>query len=157
MSDAARPDVNGIIHRVIAEKLRFPVVIALCRIRVGGLPLDDLTIRTVAAAFSKQPNHVAELADWVASLVRPTPDARPLYICESVSCCARGAKELHDALLPELEAMGCPRSVRRVHCLDQCEYGPSVDLDGRIYVGGEECIRRDERPWRSEPFVHGEE
>ncbi len=157
MPDAERPDVKEIIRRVTAEKHRFPVVISLCRIQVAGLPLGDPAILAVAAAFSKPPTHVAELADWVSSLVQPSMDGRPLYLCESVSCCAHGAKELHAALLPELEAMGCPRPIKRVHCLDQCEYGPSVDLDGRIYVGGEECVRKDERPWRSEPFVHGEE
>ncbi len=157
MPDAARPDVKEIVRRVDGENLRFPVVISLCRIQVAGFSLDEGVIRIVAGAFSKQPAHVAELAEWVASLGRPAPDGKPLYLCESVSCCARGARDLHEALLPELEAMGCPRPVRRVHCLDQCEYGPSVDLDGRIYVGGEERIRRDERPWRSEPFVHGEE
>lgn len=131
---------------------RFAGLLALCQAAAAGHDLDE-AVGPLAGALGRDPAELRGLANWVESLRGQTPGEKKLNVCVSVSCAGHGAGRLHQALLPLIESLPGAPEIRRVHCLDQCESGPSLGCGNRIYVGRSETIIEDERSWRREPFI----
>ena len=149
--------VRAQVERVKQDGTRFPIIASVCRLLADEIAIDDRVIEVASEVLEVEADHLRSVARWVDSLLateESTP--RPLYFCKSVSCNANGAAELHAWLEPELRRLGCKIPFEAVHCLNQCEDGPSIGFCDEIFVGREERIAVDERGWRPDPMTEGQ-
>jgi hypothetical protein len=85
---------------------------------------------------------------WVQRLVNGIRERTPLVLCKGVSCSSNGAAALHHDLLQVLEDAGLTVEVQEEHCLEQCDRGPTLSIDGCAFTCAREEVVDDERTWR---------
>lgn len=78
-------------------------------------------------------------------------DQSVVHRCVSISCTSNGAQELWDLIEPEVAALNLTSQFKAVHCLARCGMGPCLGRDENIYLGQNEAIHLDDRPWREAP------
>ena len=132
---------------------QFPITTVVCRLRLKGISLDDDLVTELASELQVASERIHRIDAWIHRLISTTDTAEPLFFCKSVSCTQNGAAALDAQLIPDLKALGCRLEIKTVHCLAQCENGPSVGFGDEVFVGREEKIVRDERGWRPDPMV----
>jgi len=100
--------------------------------RVHGY-LSHEAIVQVAAVMGVTPAYLSSIASFYDMLNEEPVGRRYVYVCTSVSCHLRGAKEMYDAIA----AAGATLSdvnIREVECLGACDMAPMASIDGR-FVG----------------------
>lgn len=140
-------DLEALVREAVSVEVSFPVFTVVVKARRAGLALDERTVAAIAAGLDRAPDQVDRVARFVTDLL-VSGQATPAYRCVSVSCTMNGAVAL-GKILDEcaLETAPC-----EVHCLDQCESGPSLQVGDSIYVGTLDDVIADERPWRDGPI-----
>ena len=151
MGDGITERLSEILGGIEGAEERFAILRACLRwTRAVGHPTEDVADRIAARLGAPR-----EKARAVAAFVRDLASAPPgsvIHRCVSVSCCASGAERLFECCGEDLRA-ACPNAeIRTVHCLDQCDRGPSLGFGRAIYTGSAEEVVADERTWRDEPF-----
>jgi NADH-quinone oxidoreductase subunit E len=92
-------------------------------------------IRQVASVMQVTPAYLSSIATFY-DMLRTTPSGtRYLYVCTSVACHVRDAKEVYDALVDEAGQQGLEDvELREFECLGACDMAPMASVNGR-YVG----------------------
>lgn len=136
-------ELNRIAEAVRAEGESFPLLEAIWRAQESGLTLDQPALAALASACSCDLEQLGRLAEFAQAL----RDGRetPIRVCLGLSCRSKGSPGLHERLYRRLPEGAV---VQEMHCLDNCDRGPSLALGERIYSGGEEDVRTEERGWR---------
>ena len=92
-------------------------------------------MRQVAAVMQVTPAYLSSVATFYDMLRTEPLGSRYIYVCTSVACHLRHAKEVYDAI--EREALGQGLEdveVREFECLGACDMAPMASVDGR-FVG----------------------
>ncbi|MEZ6197910.1 MAG: NAD(P)H-dependent oxidoreductase subunit E [Planctomycetota bacterium] len=126
----------------------FPLLRGLLAARRAGHALDEVACRRFAETLGRPLEQVTAVADFVGSL----GDRARLRVCVGVSCRVNGAASLHESLAADPDCVG-PRD--ELHCLNNCDRGPSLSCGDRIYSGSSEEVRVEERSWREDPVQRG--
>ena len=92
-------------------------------------------IRQVAAVMQLTPAYLSSLATFYDMLRTEPVGSRYVYVCTSVACHVRNAKEVLDAIADEAREQGLEDcDVRQFECLGACDMAPMASVSGR-YVG----------------------
>jgi NADH-quinone oxidoreductase subunit E len=96
---------------------------------------SPLAIRQVAAVMQVTPAYLSSVATFYDMLRTRPVGRRYVYVCTSVACHLRNAKQIYEAIAAqageqELEDV----EVREFECLGACEMAPMASVDGR-FVG----------------------
>ncbi len=92
-------------------------------------------IRQVAAVMQVSPAYLSSVATFYDMLRTEPIGSRYVYVCTSVACHVRNAKEVLDAISGEARDQGLEDcDVRQFECLGACDMAPMASIDGR-YVG----------------------
>ncbi|MCB9833445.1 MAG: hypothetical protein H6807_13325 [Planctomycetes bacterium] len=143
--------IREILTRLREARSRQPALRALIEVRLAGLSADEEVLGLLARALGRGPGELRRIASWLTDVLDST-GPRSLHRCVSVSCGAKGAADFWAEFGPCLERAGLGREVVPVHCLGQCEQGPSLALGERVYTAGADLVVVDDRPWRESPF-----
>lgn len=141
-------DLESHVSRILQEGRPYPVLTVVHSALSSGVDLDTEAMSRISEAVDCELAQVERVAGFVRGLVGADSNNK-VYRCVSVSCSMNGAGQLSEALGSVLDRAGA----LEVHCLDQCESGPSLQVDDSIYVGGLDDVLADERPWRDGPFL----
>ncbi len=92
-------------------------------------------LRQVAAVMQVTPGYLSSIATFYDMLRTAPTGPSYLYVCTSVACHLRAAKEVYDAVADEagrqqLEGV----EIREFECLGACDMAPMASVNGR-YVG----------------------
>lgn len=139
-------DLHALIENAARPEARFVVFKIVARAVAAGVALDEAAESAIAAAVGCPVARVRRVARFTARLAAAR--GVDVFRCVSVSCTLNGAAALGRELTATLPAL----DVREVHCLDQCERGPSLRVGESIYVGGLDDVVTDERTWRDDPI-----
>jgi NADH:ubiquinone oxidoreductase subunit E len=92
-------------------------------------------ILQVAAVMQVTPAYLSSVATFYDMLrTRPT-GTRYVYVCTSVACHLRDAKDVYDAIAEQAAEQGLEEvELREFECLGACDMAPMASIDGR-YVG----------------------
>jgi NADH:ubiquinone oxidoreductase subunit E len=92
-------------------------------------------IAQVAVVMQVTPAYLSSVATFYDMLrTRPT-GSHYLYVCTSVACHLRNAKQVFEAIRAEAREQGLEDTeVREFECLGACDLAPMASIDGR-YVG----------------------
>jgi NADH:ubiquinone oxidoreductase subunit E len=92
-------------------------------------------IHQVAAVMQVTPAYLSSVATFYDMLrTRPT-GTRYAYVCTSVACHLRDAKDVYEAIAAEAAEQGLEDvELREFECLGACDMAPMASFDGR-YVG----------------------
>ena len=113
---------------------------------LAGLLHEELHGTPYAATKSDKKVTAARI--WVQRLVNGVRERTPLVLCKGVSCSSMGAADLHHDLLQVLEDAGLTVEVQEEHCLEQCDRGPTLSINGCAFTCAREEVVDDERTWR---------
>ena len=96
---------------------------------------SDEAIKQVAAVMQVTPAYLSSVATFYDMLRTKPVGARYVYVCTSVACQLRQAKEVYDAIKEAADAVGLENvEVREFECLGACDMAPMASVDGR-FVG----------------------
>ena len=96
---------------------------------------SPLALLQVAAVMQVTPAYLSSVATFYDMLRTEPTGSRYLYVCTSVACCLRQAKEVYDAVWEEARDQGLEDwEIREFECLGACDMAPMASVDGR-YVG----------------------
>ena len=92
-------------------------------------------IYQVAAVMGVTPAYLSSVATFY-DMLRTEPGAdRYVFVCTSVACHLRQAKDVYDAIAEEARDQGLTGvDLREFECLGACDMAPMASIDGR-YVG----------------------
>jgi NADH-quinone oxidoreductase subunit E len=92
-------------------------------------------LRQVAAVMQVTPAYLSSVATFYDMLRTEPAGSRYIYVCTSVACHLRKAKQVYDAIEREAVEQGLEDvQVREFECLGACDMAPMASVDGR-YVG----------------------
>lgn len=92
-------------------------------------------MRQVAAVMQVTPAYLSSVATFYDMLRTEPVGSRYVYVCTSVACHVRNAKEVLDAIADEAQKQDLDDcDVRQFECLGACDMAPMASIDGR-YVG----------------------
>jgi NADH-quinone oxidoreductase subunit E len=92
-------------------------------------------IRQVAAVMQVTPAYLSSIATFYDMLRTSPTGASYLYVCTSVACHVRDAKEVYDAVSEEARRQGLEDvEIREFECLGACDMAPMASVNGR-FVG----------------------
>ncbi len=92
-------------------------------------------MRQVAAVMQVTPAYLSSVATFYDMLRTEPIGSRYVYVCTSVACHVRNAKEVLDAIADEAREQQLEDcDVRQFECLGACDMAPMASIDGR-YVG----------------------
>ena len=92
-------------------------------------------ISQVAAVMQVTPAYLSSIATFYDMLRTEPVGRRYVYVCTSVACHVRNAKEVLDAIADEAHEQGLEDcEVRQFECLGACDMAPMASISGR-YVG----------------------
>ena len=92
-------------------------------------------IHQVAAVMQVTPAYLSSVATFYDMLRTEPIGDRYVYVCTSVACHLRDAKEVYDAIAEEARDQGLEGvDLREFECLGACDMAPMASVDGR-YVG----------------------
>jgi NADH-quinone oxidoreductase subunit E len=92
-------------------------------------------IAQVAAVMQVTPAYLASVATFYDMLRTAPVGSSYVYVCTSVACHLRDAKDLYDALADEAREQRLKDvEIRESECLGACEMAPMASVDGR-YIG----------------------
>ncbi len=92
-------------------------------------------IDQVAVVMQVTPAYLSSVATFY-DMLRTTPvGSRYVYVCTSVACHVRRAKDVYDAIAEEAADQGLEDvELREFECLGACDLAPMASIDGR-FVG----------------------
>jgi NADH-quinone oxidoreductase subunit E len=89
----------------------------------------------VAVVMQVTPAYLSSLVTFYDMLRAEPLGSRYVYVCTSVACHLRNAKDVFDAVWEEARDQGLEDvEVREFECLGACDMAPMASVDGR-YVG----------------------
>jgi NADH:ubiquinone oxidoreductase subunit E len=135
--------------------VRFPILLTLLRLRRADIEFDQECRQLIGRSMEIDPSEILKVADWVNSLGKPGENS-VIHRCVSISCTSNGAQELWDLIEPEFQDLELIPAVQSVLCLARCGMGPCMARDESIYLGQNEDIHVDDRPWREAPVDQGQ-
>ncbi len=92
-------------------------------------------IAQVAVVMQVTPAYLSSIVTFYDMLRSEPTGSRYLYVCTSVSCHLRDAKQVYDAIAEEARDQGLEDvEVREFECLGACDLAPMASIDGR-FVG----------------------
>jgi NADH-quinone oxidoreductase subunit E len=92
-------------------------------------------LRQVAAVMQVTPAYLSSVTTFYDMLRTEPSGSRYVYVCTSVACHVRNAKQIYQAIAEEAEAQGLEDvELREFECLGACDMAPMASVDGR-YVG----------------------
>jgi NADH:ubiquinone oxidoreductase subunit E len=92
-------------------------------------------IHQVAAVMQVTPAYLSSVATFYDMLRTEPIGDRYVYVCTSVACHLRHAKDVYDAIAEEARDQGLEGvDLREFECLGACDMAPMASVDGR-YVG----------------------
>ncbi len=92
-------------------------------------------LRQVAAVMQVTPAYLSSVATFYDMLRTEPIGDRYVYVCTSVACHLRHAKDVYDAIAEEARDQGLEGvDLREFECLGACDMAPMASVDGR-YVG----------------------
>ena len=92
-------------------------------------------IHQVAAVMQVTPAFLSSVATFYDMLRTEPIGDRYVYVCTSVACHLRAAKDVYDAIAEEARDQGLEGvDLREFECLGACDMAPMASVDGR-YVG----------------------
>ncbi len=92
-------------------------------------------IRQVAVVMQVTPAYLSSIVTFYDMLRSEPTGSHYLYVCTSVACHLRNAKNVFDAVWEEARDQGLEDwEVREFECLGACDMAPMASVDGR-YVG----------------------
>jgi len=92
-------------------------------------------IHQVAAVMQVTPAYLSSVATFYDMLRTEPIGDRYVFVCTSVACHLRQAKDVYDAIAEEARDQGLEGvDLREFECLGACEMAPMASVDGR-YVG----------------------
>ena len=92
-------------------------------------------LRQVAAVMQVTPAYLSSVATFYDMLRTEPSGSRYVYVCTSVACHVRNAKQIYEAIAEQAEAQGLEDvELREFECLGACDMAPMASVDGR-YVG----------------------
>jgi NADH:ubiquinone oxidoreductase subunit E len=92
-------------------------------------------IHQVAAVMQVTPAYLSSVATFYDMLRTEPIGDRYVYVCTSVACHLRAAKDVYDAIAEEARDQGLEGvDLREFECLGACDMAPMASVDGR-YVG----------------------
>jgi NADH:ubiquinone oxidoreductase subunit E len=101
------------------------------------------------ASLSRLSVHqVKTVSDFVATLLSNHRNRGETLICSGLTCSLHGAERLHKALEEVFLEDSLPWMPREVHCLGQCDAGPSIRVGRCTHVTRTLETRTDTRVWR---------
>jgi NADH:ubiquinone oxidoreductase subunit E len=118
-------------------------------VRSRGFEMLDAVAQAVATRTGVPPDRVREIARFCDILVAARPEAPvTLTLCRGMSCSLHGAERVHGMIAELVAEEGLSVTFREVFCLGQCDYGPSLMVDGSIYLVRDRRVVEDRRHWR---------
>ena len=139
--DPAEIDVPEELRREIEEYMaRYPDHHSAALPALGAAQryhgwCSPLAIQQVAAVMRVTPAYLSSVATFYDMLRTEPTGRRYVYVCTSVSCCLRKAKDVYDAIVEAARALGVEDvDIREFECLGACDMAPMASVDGR-YVG----------------------
>jgi NADH-quinone oxidoreductase subunit E len=139
--DPAEVEVPGDLRREIVEHMaKYPdkhsaalPALSAAQRRHGWCSPE--AIRQVAAVMQVTPAYLSSLVTFYDMLRAEPVGSHYLYVCTSVACHLRQAKEIYDAIAEEARDQGLEETeIREFECLGACDMAPMASVDGR-YVG----------------------
>jgi len=92
-------------------------------------------IHQVAAVMQVTPAYLSSVATFYDMLRTEPIGDRYVFVCTSVACHLRQAKDVYDAIAEEARDQGLEGvDLREFECLGACDMAPMASVDGR-YVG----------------------
>jgi NADH-quinone oxidoreductase subunit E len=92
-------------------------------------------IHQVAAVMQVTPAYLSSVATFYDMLRTSPAGSHYVYVCTSVACHLRDAKDVFDAVAEQAREQGLQDfEVREFECLGACDMAPMASIDGR-YVG----------------------
>lgn len=122
-----------------SQGARFPVLACAFFARERDLALDATHAHSLAEVFGRTADEILS----VFGLVEAAVDRGSMRACHGVSCRSVGADELQSEVLA-----GSGIQLDVVLCLNNCDRGPSCEIDGRLYCGTDDAVTLEERSWR---------
>jgi NADH-quinone oxidoreductase subunit E len=140
------PDVADV---EVPEELRASIAAAMARYpdkRSAALPAlasaqkvhgwcSPLAIRQAASIMQVTPAYLSSVATFYDMLRTEPVGSRYVYVCTSVACHLRRARDVYQAIAEEARDQGLEDTeVREFECLGACDMAPMASVDGR-FVG----------------------
>ena len=92
-------------------------------------------IGQVACVMRVTPAYLSSIVTFYDMLRAEPLGSRYVYVCTSVACCVRNAKEVYDAIAEEAGRQGLEDvEITEFECLGACDIAPMCSIDGR-FVG----------------------
>jgi len=92
-------------------------------------------IHQVAAVMQVTPAYLSSVGSFYDMLRTEPIGDRYVFVCTSVACHVRHAKEVYDAIAEEARDQGLEGvDLREFECLGACDMAPMASVDGR-YIG----------------------
>jgi NADH:ubiquinone oxidoreductase subunit E len=139
--DPSEVDVPSDVRREIVEHMaKYPdrhsaalPALAAAQKRHGWCSPE--AIRQVAVVMQVTPAYLSSIVTFYDMLRSEPVGSRYVYVCTSVACHLRNAKDVFDAVWEEARDQGLKDvEVRQFECLGACDMAPMASVDGR-YVG----------------------
>ncbi|MCA9323007.1 MAG: NAD(P)H-dependent oxidoreductase subunit E [Planctomycetes bacterium] len=153
MDDPRAKTRKPLLETLEERPSRYPLLTTLSRLLEQGTAMDAETLTTVASHLGRDEDSVRALAEFLDAVVAAPAGGECLHVCHGLTCSSRGSVALHARIIPDLRAAGMAVDMVPVHCLNQCERGPTLGFADRFYLGHDEVVISDERPWRQRPFA----
>jgi NADH:ubiquinone oxidoreductase subunit E len=102
--------------------------------KVHGWCSPEAIVET-ACVMRVTPAYLSAIATFYDMLRTEPTGSRYVYVCTSVACCLRNARQVYDAIWEEARDQGLEDvEIREFECLGACDMAPMASVDGR-YVG----------------------
>ncbi len=96
---------------------------------------SPVAIAQVASVMRVTPAYLSSVATFYDMLRTEPVGSRYVYVCTSVACHLRNAREVYQAIAEEARDQGLEDAeVREFECLGACDMAPMASVDGR-FVG----------------------
>jgi len=93
---------------------------------------------------------VEELLGFARALLKQESNGERTLACGGLTCSLHGAERLRACLASVLDRPDRPWNPRQVHCLGQCDAGPSIRVGRSTFVARALEVRTDVRAWRED-------
>lgn len=125
-----------------------PLLLVLaCRLQDRAL--DDEMLRALSVRCQSAVSELLSIASFCDALIASARGEGPaVTLCRGLTCNLHGAPRLHEEILRLMAEKGLEPPTEKVHCLSQCDHGPSVMVDKSIWVTRGRKVVEDQRGWR---------
>jgi NADH:ubiquinone oxidoreductase subunit E len=154
---AATPVPESLRERIEAHMAKYPdrrsaAIPALYEVQNDYGWCTPEGIEQAASVMRLTPGYLTAVATFYDMLFTHPVGEHHVYVCTNISCSLRGADELYEAFLAEVDD-DARFNLRSFECLGACDIAPMASIDGN-YVGP---IEIDEVPTVVAQIRDGEE